>query len=137
MGAIAMPKVDIIIHAVWGTKKRFPFLTKNLIEKLRKHIVDNAKEKNIYIDLVNGYSDHIHCLLRLNSTMSISKAMNLIKGESSNWINKQKLTDQMFEWADEYYAASVSKLLIRSVRKYIEKQEAHHRKSSKIIELED
>jgi len=132
-----MPKVDIIIHAVWGTKKRFPFLTKNLIEKLRKHIVDNAKEKNIYIDLVNGYSDHIHCLLRLNSTMSISKAMNLIKGESSNWINKQKLTDQMFEWADEYYAASVSKLLIRSVRKYIEKQEAHHRKSSKIIELED
>jgi len=132
-----MPKGYIIIHAVWGTKKRFPFLKRNLIQKIRKHIIENAQEKNIKIDRINGYSDHMHCLLRLNSTMSISKAMNLIKGESSHWINKQKLTEEMFEWADEYYAASVSVVLLNKVRKYIDRQEEHHIKNSKIIELED
>ncbi len=72
------------------------------------HIRENAKTKEIYIDIINGQPEHIHCLFGLNADMALSKAMNLMKGESSHWINKEKIFKAKFEWADEYFAASVS-----------------------------
>ena len=56
--------------------------------------------------------------------------MQLIKGESSFWINKNRLVKTRFEWQDEYFAVSVSELLITGVRKYIANQEEHHRRKS-------
>ena len=53
--------------------------------------------------------------------------MQLIKGESSFWINKQQLTKQKFEWQDEYFAVSVSESMIEKVRDYIRNQEEHHK----------
>ncbi len=123
-----MPYVKVMIHAVWGTKNRYPFLTKEIRQLLIDHIQQNAKSKEIYIDCINGYTDHLHCLFGLNADMSISKAMQLIKGESAFWINKQQLTDSKFEWADEYFAASVSESNLPKVRAYINGQEAHHQK---------
>jgi putative transposase len=54
----------------------------------------------------------------------------LIKGESAFWANKNNLLKTKFEWADEYYAASVSDSSVEKVRKYIYNQEEHHRKVS-------
>lgn len=54
----------------------------------------------------------------------------LIKGESSYWINKNKLTSTKFEWQDEYIALSVSESIVEKVRKYISNQEQHHIKKS-------
>ncbi len=68
--------------------------------------------------------------------MSISKAMQLVKGESAFWINKNKITDLKFEWADEYYAVSVSESMLYKVRSYIKNQESHHRKKSYSEEVE-
>lgn len=53
-----------------------------------------------------------------------------MKGESSYWINKEKVTPVKFEWADEYYAVSVSESYLENVRAYIDNQEGHHRKIS-------
>ncbi|NOT38478.1 MAG: IS200/IS605 family transposase [Saprospiraceae bacterium] len=121
-----MAHVKLLIHAVWGTKNRIPFLTKDIRSSVFQHIKENARQKNIYIDRINGYTDHVHCLFFLNADMSIAKVMQLIKGESSFWINKEKLTTSKFEWADEYYAASVSESLLGTVRAYIDNQESHH-----------
>jgi REP element-mobilizing transposase RayT len=66
-------------------------------------------------------------LFGLNADMSISKVLQLIKGESAFWINSQKVTNTKFEWADEYYASSVSEANLPSVRAYINNQEEHHR----------
>ncbi len=63
--------------------------------------------------------------------------MQLIKGESSYWINKNELTSQKFEWQDEYFAVSVSKSGLDAVRKYIHNQEEHHRKKSFQEEYEE
>ena len=62
--------------------------------------------------------------------MTVSKALQLIKGESAFWANKNNLLNTKFEWADEYYAASVSESNVDKVRKYIYNQEEHHRKIS-------
>lgn len=123
-----MPFVKVMIHAVWGTKNRFPFLLKEIRPTIYTHISDNAKTKGLYIDCLNGIEDHIHVLMGLNADISISKTLQLIKGESSYWINKQSLVQPSFEWADEYYAASVSESKLDDVRRYIYKQEEHHKK---------
>jgi putative transposase len=123
-----MPFVKVMIHAVWGTKNRFPFLQKTFSPEVYIHITDNAKIKSLYIDCLNGTEDHIHILMGLNADISISKTIQLVKGESSYWINKQPLMKTKFEWADEYYAVSVSESQLQKVRNYIEMQEQHHQR---------
>lgn len=123
-----MSFVQIHIHAVWGTKNRAPVLTEPIHDQICQHIKDNAALKDILIDTINGHLDHLHCLMLLNAEMSISKHMQLIKGESSRWVNKNKITRGKFDWADKYFAASVSKDKLDSVRGYILNQQKHHRK---------
>lgn len=125
-----MAFVKIMIHAVWATKNREPFLTTEIRSTIIEHIKNNAKDKGICIDSINGYTEHLHCLLGLNADMSISKAMQLIKGESAFWINKHKVTKLKFEWADEYFAISVSESMLDKVRNYIDGQELHHMKKN-------
>jgi|TARA_R110000737_G_scaffold284835_1_gene291296 putative transposase len=126
-----MPFIKVYIHFVWSTKNRVPYLnSKEIRAAVWQHIKENSKAKGIFIDYVNGYSDHCHCLVSLNMDQTIQKTMQLIKGESSYWINKSKLTDQKFEWQDEYFAVSVSESMIETVRNYIRNQETHHGKKS-------
>ena len=126
-----MPFVKVYIHFVWSTKNREPYLNSfELRKKMWQHIRENAKEKGIFIDFVNGYTDHCHCLISLGVDQTIQKVMQLIKGESSFWINKQGLTKYKFEWQDEYFAVSVSESIIDRVREYIKNQEEHHKNKS-------
>jgi len=125
-----MSYVRLFVHAVWGTKDRFPYLHSGVRSIMLDHIHSNAKKKGIYIDSLNGVSDHLHCLFLLKADMALMKALQLIKGESSFWFNRQNLIKEYFEWADEYYAVSVSESDIDSVRTYIDDQENHHRKQS-------
>ncbi|WP_294243568.1 IS200/IS605 family transposase [uncultured Chryseobacterium sp.] len=126
-----MSFIKIYIHFVFSTKNRYPYLnTLDLRIKVWKHIKENASEKGIFIDMVNGYSDHCHCLISLGSNQNIEKIAHLLKGESSHWINKNQLTKDKFAWQDEYFAVSVSESMIETVRKYIKNQEYHHRRKS-------
>ncbi len=137
LNLIIMAYVNIMVHAVWGTKNRFPFLKKEVRSTVLSHIKENAKSKGIYIDSLNCVDDHIHILFGLNSDMRVSKALQLIKGEASFWINKNKITNSAFEWADEYFAASVSESQLQKVRDYIAGQEEHHQKKTFQQECDD
>ncbi len=131
-----MGYTKIWIHFVWTTKKRQPFLTKDIKSKLITHIRKNAKEKDIFIDAMNGDKEHLHALISLGAKQSVSEVAQLIKGESSHWMNKEKLVKGKFEWQDRYFAISVSESVLSNVRKYIRNQEAHHRKKSYAEEVE-
>ena len=133
-----MPFVKVYIHIVWSTKNRIPFLnSKDLRINVWKHIKQNASEKGIFIDVVNGYSDHCHCLISLSTNQTIEKVVQLIKGESSFWINKNNLTEEKFAWQDEYFGVSVSESMIEKVRNYIINQEKHHLTKSFSEEYEE
>ena len=125
-----MPFVKIWIHAVWTTKNRATLLDKRIRQTVFEHIHQNAMVKDIFIDIVNGYSEHVHCLFRLKNDQTISKVMQLIKGESSFWVNQHKLTRIKFQWQDECFAVSVSESQVSAVRKYIQNQEEHHSEKS-------
>jgi len=123
-----MSYIKIYVHFVWSTKKRVAFLTKDIRYDVFKHIRKNAKTKNIHIDFINGYTDHVHCLVSQNDDLSIGKIAQLLKGESPFWINKNKSTKSKFGWQDEYLAIADCDDKIQIVRDYIKNQENHHSK---------
>ena len=126
-----MPFVKVYLHCVWSTKNRIPYLDSiELRQKVWNHIRENAIQKGIYIDFINGYSDHCHCLISLGVDQNIQKVIQLIKGESSFFFFKNELTKEKFQWQEEYFAVSVSESILDKVREYIKNQEEHHKKKS-------
>lgn len=105
-------------------------ITPEIRKGVFNHIAENAKEKDIWLDIIGGHKDHVHCSLSLGKEQTISKVVQLIKGESSFWINKNDITPQKFSWQDDFWAVSVSESHIDSVRNYINNQEEHHRKKT-------
>ena len=121
-----MPYLRIWIHLVWTTKDQSPLLTKNIRSQVFNHIKEYCATKSIHLDHINGYNEHVHLLISLKSEQNIATLLNLIKGESSHWINKNKLSPFHFGWQNDYFAASVSHSQIHKVRNYIRGQENHH-----------
>ena len=132
-----MPYTKVLIHFIWSTKNRQHLITSDLKPLLLNHIKENSIKKEIFIDTLNCVSDHIHLLVSLGSEQTIAKSVMLIKGESSFWINKQKLIKTNFEWQDEYIALSVSYSTVDKVRNYILNQEQHHKKKTFMEEYEE
>jgi putative transposase len=125
-----MSTVKVWIHFVWSTKNREPALTENIRSKVFDHIRENAREQGIFVDFIGGYVDHVHCLVSLGVGQEIEKIVQLIKGESSHWINKNKLVRGKFSWQDDYFGVSVSPDVLDKVRKYIANQEERHKTTS-------
>jgi REP element-mobilizing transposase RayT len=123
---------------VFTTKDRIPFLNSQEIRgQIFEHISNNAKKKNIWLDTVNGHKQHIHCLISLGKEQNISNIAQLIKGESSYWINQNKIVQGKFNWQDDFWAVSVSESHVNAVRNYISNQEEHHRYKSFDEEVEE
>jgi putative transposase len=133
-----MPFVKVYIHFVWSTKDRTPLLNSPEIRrKVWEHIKENSIAKKIFIDTINGYQEHCHCLISLGVDQTIKKIVQLIKGESSYWINQSGLCKHKFEWQDEYFGVSVSESMVEKVRSYIKNQEEHHKHISFQGEFDD
>lgn len=132
-----MPFVKIIIHAVWATKDRRPLLTTENRHAVCEHIRQYAATKSIHVINVNGYNDHLHCLISLSADQTIATVMNLLKGESSFWANKNLKWSEKFGWQDEYFAVSVSQSQFEVVNNYITNQEDHHHKKTFQEEYEE
>ncbi len=132
-----MSWVRVWLHIVFTTKNREPILSSKIRKNIFQHIKENAAQKDIWIDSINGYTEHVHCLLSLNKDQTISKVIQLIKGESSFWINKNNLTNTKFSWQDDYWVVSVSESHLKSVREYIHNQEDHHKYKSFSEEIDE
>jgi putative transposase len=128
---VFMAQVRIWVHVVWGTKSREPLMkNKNKRIDLFKYIKSYAKEKKIYLDFINGESDHVHCLISMACDQNIAQIVKLLKGASAHFANVQNLFNAPFDWADDYYAVSVSQSQVENVRNYLKNQEEHHRTRS-------
>lgn len=89
-------------------------------------IISNADRKGIKIEAIGGHDNHVHCLIRMPTTISISKVAQLLKGESAFWINTNLQLPFYFNWEEGYHVNAVSKYDIEKVKRYILNQEKHH-----------
>ncbi len=117
-----------LMHCVFATKGRRPFIQPELQQRLWPYLGGIARENKITVLAVGGVEDHVHLLLSVPSTLSVAKAMQLLKGNSSKWI-RDTFTDQWkFEWQEGYGAFSIGVSGIGDTTKYIRGQADHHRK---------
>ena len=91
------------------------------------NLINESGCKNI---IVNGVEDHVHCFVGLKPVVSVSELMKAVKSKSSKFINDSKLTPDRFEWQEGYGVFSYSQSQVDKVYKYIENQEAHHKKQT-------
>ncbi|MDD5363582.1 MAG: IS200/IS605 family transposase [Ignavibacteria bacterium] len=127
--------VKIWIHLLFSTKDRQPLIDSNIEERLYNHIERKLiTEYDCVVESINGYNDHIHILLSLSEKHSLENVVKNIKGESSHWINQNNLLKKKFCWQSGYCAFSISINKVGIVKKYIENQKLHHKKSTFVEE---
>jgi len=122
--------VSQYIHCVFSTKNREPWIMPNIRENLYQFMGGIANKNNIKLIAVGGIENHVHILLSFSSDISLSKAVQLIKGGSSYWIHKTFPNMSYFSWQDGYGAFSVGISQINKTKEYIANQEDHHRTQS-------
>lgn len=116
----------IWIHLVWSTQDRQPMIKKLYRGALNRFIKDEGEKRGINVDIVNGMEDHLHVLLKIKPTQSISEITNWLKGRSSKWINDNFYEEGYFKWQKGQGAFSVSGEDVDRIRNYIYYQENHH-----------
>ncbi len=121
---------QLYVHLVFAVKCRDAALTKDIRSRIFEYIsgiISTMKHKSI---IVNGVADHVHILIGLNPSISISDTVQGIKRNSSLFINKEKLCKEKFAWQEGYGAFSCSRSHLEIVYAYIQNQERHHEKST-------
>ena len=117
---------QIHIQFVFAIKHRDGLILSSFKEELYQYIAGIIKYHNHKLLAINGMPDHIHILIGMRPTQSISDLLQDIKGNSSKWINEKKFLKIKFEWQEGYGAFSYSKSHINAVIDYIKNQEQHH-----------
>ena len=82
--------------------------------------------------LENGSPSVAHALINLGATLSVAKAVQVLKANSSRWMNEQSRT---FEWQEGYFACSVSRSQVPGVTRYIANQKGHHKRMDSLAEF--
>jgi len=119
---------NILIHAVFSTRNRQPWLTPEIREEIFRYLGGTVRELGGQSRLVNGPLDHVHMLFLQPRTLSIATVAEKVKANSSRWVKERWPERRYFRWQTGYAAFSVSKSHEEQVKHYIAKQEEHHRK---------
>jgi REP element-mobilizing transposase RayT len=126
------------MHCVFSTKERRPFLTASVCDRLWPYLGGIARENDMKALAIGGVADHVHVLLSLPANLSVSKAMQLLKGNSSKWLRETfaELRNRDFAWQEGFGAFSIGISGVEDTVHYIQTQEIHHRKKDFHEELE-
>jgi putative transposase len=120
--------VSALFHCAFSTKGRCKLITPDLQERLWPCMGGIARENDMTAMAIGGVEDHVHLLLVIPSTISIAKALQLIKGASSKWVHDMFPKHQYFGWQEGYGAFSIGISQVDRTVAYIKSQAEHHRK---------
>ena len=121
------------IHLVFGTKDRKATIAKDVQPELWSYLAGICRNQEMTAIAINGMADHVHLLFHLPPIMALAKAVQLIKSNSSKWMNER---GRRFAWQEGYGAFSVSHSNTPVVTRYIRNQQQHHRKMTFTEEYE-
>jgi putative transposase len=121
-------RTSLLIHCVFSTKNRLPSIPAKMQPRLWSYIGGIARTNNMKGLAVGGMSDHLHVLLSFSPTITVAKAVQLIKAGSSKWMHEQGVA--RFAWQAGYGAFTLGISQISATINYILNQEKHHAKKS-------
>jgi putative transposase len=111
-------------------QERRPMIPEDIQERLHGYIGGIARENGIPALAVGGAADHVHLLLSLPRTVSVAKAVQLVKSGSSKWLHESFPKLKNFSWQEGYGAFSIGVSQRVATVKYIEGQAEHHKRIS-------
>lgn len=125
---MAKTYTKLIYHIVFSTKERAPLITEEIRNRLYPYLGGVLRGEKGSLLEIGGVADHVHLLARFGTAIAVSDMVQRIKGNSSHWLNQQP--GFRFAWQNGYGAFTVSESQVAAVRKYIQRQEEHHRRVS-------
>ncbi|MGE0638514.1 MAG: IS200/IS605 family transposase [Bacteroidia bacterium] len=128
---------QIHLQCVFAVKYRDSVINDTWKDRLHKYIIATVQNNGHKVLAINSMPDHLHMFFGMRPNQSLSDLMRLVKGDSSEWINKERLVKGKFRWQEGYGAFSYSKSHTDAVVKYILNQEEHHRKKTFLEEYTD
>ena len=126
---------NLLYHVVYGTKLRQPLIDEEFQPRLYEYVGGTIRGLKGVSLQIGGVEDHVHILAKLPPTIAVSDFLEKLKSNSSKWA---KSVRRDFGWQAGYSAFSVSESQVERVKRYIQNQREHHRKSSfeeELIEL--
>src|SRR5262249_19579321 len=121
----------ILIHAVFSTKERRPFLHDAAVrEELHRYLGGILANQGCQPIIVGGVEDHVHILSSLPRTLEAAVLMKELKRSSSLWLKTKSEALKTFAWQSGYGIFSIGFSQIKPVRRYISRQPEHHCKIS-------
>jgi putative transposase len=119
---------QLFAQVVFTVQGRANLITPDHREELHKYITGIVTNRNQRLMSIFCMPDHVHMLVGLKPSIAISDLVRDIKAGSSQFISEQKWINGKFNWQEGFGAFSYSKSQVPAVIKYIQNQEAHHKK---------
>ena len=120
--------ISDFVHCVFSTKNRCDLIPSEVQSDLWAFVGGIARKNGFKTLIVGGTENHLHVLLSLPANITLAKAMQLIKGVSSHWMNENHT--KKFAWQEGYGAFTIGISQKADTIAYIRSQAEHHRKRS-------
>ena len=128
---MAQSLAKILLHTVFSTKERHPFLRDNpLREELHRYLGGILTNLDCQPLIIGGVEDHVHLLFTHPRTATVADVVKELKRSSSGWLKAKAAELSDFAWQSGYGVFSIGQSQVDAVRFYIAGQEEHHRKVS-------
>jgi putative transposase len=121
---------SILIHLVFSTKNRQPFITQEIEHELYKYLGGIFRNCQCPSLLIGGEKDHIHALFSLLRGSTVAKLVEEVKSSSSKWIKGKGNEFETFQWQAGYGAFSIGQSGVEELKRYFADQKEHHRRAS-------
>jgi len=117
---------NVLVHLVWSTKGREPYLKEELRSELKAMMTGVLKRRGCPLVVMEVVEDHVHILFALARVIALAVIVRDLKAVSSKWVKNKREELQGFSWQKGYGAFSVSESRCPVVVGYIKNQETHH-----------
>ena len=117
----------LLVHLVFSTKDRVPCLAPEIRAELYPYMATVFSNLNCHALRIGGVEDHVHALLLLGITASVSEVVEKVKVPTSKWLKADYPQLGVFHWQNGYGAFSVGQTETEKVISYIDGQAEHQR----------
>ena len=121
---------QIHLHLIFAVQNRRSLIQNSWKDRLYEYITGVVQINTHKMIIINGMPDHLHIVIGMRPTQSLSDLMQDIKGNSSRWINDNKLVTGKFNWQESYGAFTYSIKEKDIIINYIKNQKEHHKSES-------
>jgi len=118
----------ILYQIVFGSKGRKRFFDKSNQVQLFNYMAGISRNKKCYPYKVGGDSNHIHLIIELHKTQSLSGYVQEMKKAAHIWLEQNCILYPNFPgWQIGYSGFTYDYSALDNLKNYVENQNEHHR----------